>query len=252
MRFLKLETPSIFMDPLLLVAAFFAEVIGTVAGFGSSTIFLPIALLFMDFPTALVVVAIFHISGNIGRIIFFKHGIDKNLLLTFGIPSIILTLAGALLVASSPQLILRLVLGIFLVVYASLMLLKPTLSFKPTKTNAAAGGMISGFFAGLIGTGGALRGAFLNSFKLKKERYIATAAAIALAVDMTRLPVYISNGFLPSELYLYLPILFVIAIAGSYTGKKVVDKIPKEKFRKIVLVAVLLAGIKLAADFLMV
>jgi hypothetical protein len=46
-----------------------AELIGTMAGFGSSTIFLPVALFFVDFKTAIVLVAIFHLLGNTGRIL---------------------------------------------------------------------------------------------------------------------------------------------------------------------------------------
>jgi uncharacterized membrane protein YfcA len=48
--------------------AFISEVIGAVAGFGSSTIFLPLALFFVDFKTALILVAISHLIGTIGRI----------------------------------------------------------------------------------------------------------------------------------------------------------------------------------------
>jgi hypothetical protein len=44
----------------------------TIAGFGSSTIFLPLALFFVDFQTALILVAISHLFGNLGRINFFK------------------------------------------------------------------------------------------------------------------------------------------------------------------------------------
>ena len=51
-------------DIIFFVAAFFSEVLGTMAGFGSSTVFLPIALFFFDFRTALILVAIFHMSGN--------------------------------------------------------------------------------------------------------------------------------------------------------------------------------------------
>jgi uncharacterized protein len=58
-----------------------AEIIGTMAGFGSSTIFLPIVLLFVDFKTAIVLVAIFHLFGNLSRIIFFRQGLDKRIIL---------------------------------------------------------------------------------------------------------------------------------------------------------------------------
>jgi hypothetical protein len=62
-------------DIIFFVVGFFS-VVGTMAGFGSSTIFLPLASCFVDFKTALVLVAIFHFFGNIGRITFFRHGLD--------------------------------------------------------------------------------------------------------------------------------------------------------------------------------
>ena len=58
-----------------------AEIIGTMAGFGSSTIFLSIVLLFVDFKTAIVLVAIFHLFGNLSRTIFFRQGLDKRIIL---------------------------------------------------------------------------------------------------------------------------------------------------------------------------
>jgi uncharacterized membrane protein YfcA len=85
------------------ISAFISEIIGTVAGFGSSTIFLPIALFFVNFKTALVLVAIFHLFGNLGRINFFRHGLDRKIIITFGIPSILLSFLGASLVGILSQ-----------------------------------------------------------------------------------------------------------------------------------------------------
>ncbi|HEY9585408.1 MAG TPA: sulfite exporter TauE/SafE family protein [Candidatus Paceibacterota bacterium] len=230
------------MEYAFLVIAYVAEVLGTVAGFGSSTIALPLALFLFDFHTALVLVAVLHIFGNIGRVSFFKFGLDKSILLRFGLPGIIATLLGATLVSYASQELLKGILGLFLVVY-SVISWKKLLLFKPTTSTACMGGSISGFFAGLIGTGGALRGAFLTAFGLPKEKYIATAAAIALAVDVTRLPVYFAEGFLTARYYWMVPMLFVIALFGSLTGKYVVARIPQEKFRSIVLVAIFLMGL---------
>lgn len=238
------------MGILFFLSAFFAEVIGTIAGFGSSTVFLPLALLFFDFQTALVLVALFHIFGNISRISFFKSGLDKRILLIFGIPSVVLTLIGALLVTHIPQDTLKAILGVFLVIYSIVSLWKEDLKVKPSVLSSVIGGSLSGFLAGLIGTGGALRGAFLTAFGLPKEKYIATAAAIALAVDFTRLPVYFAEGFLKSQYYSYIPFLFIIAIAGSFTGKQVVKRVPQKKFKKIVLMAILIIGIKFVYDLL--
>ncbi len=101
---------------LFFISALIAEIIGTMAGFGSSTIFLPLALLFVvDFKTAIILVAIFHLFGNLSRIIFFRQGFDKRIILQFGVPSILLSLVGALLIGVLPQPVLKLVLGIFLI-----------------------------------------------------------------------------------------------------------------------------------------
>src|SRR3989344_3713962 len=98
------------------LTALFSEIVGTIAGFGSSTVFLPLALFFFDFKTALVLVAFAHIFGNLGRISFFRHGFDKKLFWKFTIPSVLFALLGALLVIYIPQDALKLGLGIFLVV----------------------------------------------------------------------------------------------------------------------------------------
>lgn len=233
---------------LFFLAAFVSEILGTMVGFGSSTIFLPLALFFVDFKTALVLVAFAHIFGNLGRVTFFRHGFDKKLLLSFGIPSVILTILGAVLVVYVSQALLKLVLGIFLLLFSLASLLRPEFHFSATRKNAIVGGGLSGFFAGLIGTGGALRGAFLTAFNLDKSVYIATAAVIALAVDITRIPIYFASGFLEARYYAYIPVLFAVALLGSYLGRRIVVRVAQPIFRKIVLGAIALVSLKFIFD----
>lgn len=233
---------------IFIVIGFFSEIVGTMAGFGSSTIYLPFASYLVDFKTALVLVTIFHLFGNISRITFFRYGLDKNVLLLFGIPSFVLSLLGATVVGDLSQTNLKFMLGIFLIVLLVTFLLKPTLTFPANTRSLVLGGGISGFIVGLIGTGGALRATFLTGLKMDKEKYIATAAVIALGTDATRIPSYISAGFLSEQYYYLIPILFGTAIAGSYVGRKIVDKINQEKFKKMVLIAIILASIKFIVD----
>jgi uncharacterized protein len=141
-------------DILFFVVAFISEVIGAIAGFGSSTIFLPLALFFVDFETALILVAISHIFGNLGRINFFRHGIDKKIIATFGIPSILFSLLGASIVGILSQDILKVILGAFLIIISALFLVKPSLKVPTNRNIVIAGGGISGLITGLVGTGG--------------------------------------------------------------------------------------------------
>jgi uncharacterized protein len=230
-------------DLVFFVVAFISEVIGAVAGFGSSTIFLPLALFFVDFETALILVAISHLFGNLGRVNFFRHGLDKKIIATFGIPSILFSFFGASIVGILSQDILKIILGIFLIIISVLFLVKPLLKVPTNRNMVMTGGGISGLMTGLVGTGGALRATFLTGFNLEKTNYIATAAIIALGTDATRIPLYLSQGFLMQQYYYYIPILAATAIGGSFVGKKIVGKIDQDIFRKIVLVAIILVSI---------
>jgi uncharacterized protein len=236
------------VDILFIIIGFFSEIIGTMAGFGSSTIYLPLASYIYEFQTALVLVAIFHFFGNISRMAFFRHGLEKNILLLFGIPSFVLSLIGATLVGYLSQTLLEFMLGLFLIVISATFLLNPRLAFPANSKFLVLGGAISGFITGLVGTGGALRASFLTGLKLEKERYIATAAVIALGTDATRIPSYISAGFLSEQYYYLIPILFAIAVGGSYVGRKIVTKIDQDKFKKMVLIGVILVSIKFIID----
>jgi len=218
------------------------------AGFGSSTIFLPLASYIIEFKTALVLVAIFHLFGNVSRITFFRHGLDKNVLLIFGMPSFVFSLLGATLVGDLSQTFLKLMLGIFLIFVSVVFLIKPKLSFPVNRKSLVLGGGISGFIVGLIGTGGALRAAFLTGLKMDKEKYIATSAVIALGTDATRIPYYLSSGFLAEEYYYLIPFLFLSAVVGSSVGRKIVTRIDQEKFKKMVLIAIILVSIKFIVD----
>jgi len=235
-------------DIIFLVIGFFSEVVGTMAGFGSSTIYLPFASYFVDFKTALVLVAVFHLFGNIGRITFFRHGIDKRVVLLFGVPSFLLSLLGATLVGGLSQEVLKLILGIFLISLSVTFLLRPKFAFPANSKLLVLGGGISGFIVGLVGTGGAMRAIFLTGLKLDKEKYIATAAVIALGSDATRIPSYIASGFLTEQYYYLIPILFGIALGGSFVGRKIVNRIDQEKFKKMVLIAIILASVKFIED----
>jgi len=230
---------------IFFIAAFLSVIIGTVAGFGTSTIFLPVALFFMDFQTALVLVAVTHLSGNAGAVTFFRQGLNKRLILLFGVPSVVLTILGAYMVVLIPQDILQILLGGFLFIFSIYSLIRPEFKVSARKINTIIGGSLSGFLQGLIGVGGPLRGAFLISYNLEKVKYIATISAIAVIIDLTRIPIYFGNGFLQSQFYVYIIPLIIIGIVGSYTGKRIVSRIPQKTFKKVVLIAIALASVLL-------
>jgi hypothetical protein len=106
-----------------------------------------------------------------------------------------------------------------------------------------AGG-ISGLFGGLVGNQGGIRSAALLGFKLEKEQFVATATGIALMVDVARVPVYLSVQWSQiASIWGYILIATVGVIAGTLGGKKLLEKIPRPVFNKIVSGIILAVGI---------
>lgn len=228
---------------VFLLLAFLSEIVGTIGGFGSSVFFVPMAQFFLDFKTVLMLTAILHDFSNSSKLYLFWKSIDRKLLLLYGIPSTIFVILGAWLSNYLEFQYAELALGIFLILFSCFVFMYPAFRVSTTNTSAISGGTVAGFLAGLIGTGGAIRGMSLTAFNLEKNVFIATSAAIDFFVDASRTIVYFASGYFDWKYLSYIPFLFGAAFLGSYSGKLLLKKISQDDFRKIVLFLLLLIGI---------
>jgi len=231
---------------LIALLTLIASIVGTLGGFGSSTIMLPVIVLFFPLPQALLFVGIIHWFNDIWKIILFKKGVRWKLILGFGIPGIVTSFLGATLAITTPVQILSRILGAFLIAYVVFLAIKPTFKLAQTNLTSVSGGSLSGFFAGVFGVGGAIRGLFLSAFDLPKAVYIFTSGAIALVIDSTRLLTYYSGGVsLEKGLLIGLLVFIPTSFVGAGIAKRTIDKIPQNKFRIVVASFLFLVGVKL-------
>jgi len=234
---------------LFFLIAFFSEVVGTLAGFGSSVFFVPLAGLLFGFHDVLALTSILHVFSNAAKLVLFGRDVNWKLLFLMGIPSTVFVILGALLTRQLELKYAELILGLFLVFLSFLLWFRPTLRLAPTSLNAITSGGVAGFLAGLIGTGGAVRGLVLAAFDLEKRAFVATSAAIDSGVDLSRMIVYLRSGYLTENLYWFVPGLFVTAYLGSYTGKLLLKRIQQQSFRRIVLLLILAIGLTTISRF---
>ncbi len=219
--------------------AFVAEVIGTISGFGSSILFVPLASMFFDFKAVLAITAVFHVFSNLSKIYLFRTGIQKDIVLKLGVPAVIFVIIGALLTNIIPQKEIELWMNFVLILLSVFLIFNSDKKLEQSDKNLIVGGISSGFLAGLVGTGGAIRGLVLAAFSLEKDSFLATSALIDLGVDFSRAIVYVSSGYFLKEFLIFIPFLILISIAGSYTGKLVLNKIPQKYFRYVVLIVII-------------
>lgn len=235
---------EIFLIGLLTLIASF---VGTIAGFGSSTIMLPIMIIFLPFEVALLLVGIIHFFDDVWEIFLFRQAVNWKLLLSFGVPGAIASYFGARLAITEPHAILLRLLGLLLILYVFLLIKKPTFKIPHDTAHAGLGGFLSGLIAGTFGIGGPVRAMFLSAFNLPKETYLFTSGAIALFIDPARLTTYLMGGVkLPQNLFSGLFLLFIpLSFIGSKLAKAYVDKISRKKFRVIIAIFLFFAGLKL-------
>jgi uncharacterized protein len=227
---------------LFFVLSFVAEILGTVSGFGSSILFVPIASVFFDFKTVLGITAIFHVFSNLSKIALFRKGVDKDIANKLGVPAVVFVILGAWLTSMIDIDKLELLMNVALIFLAGYFLFNFNKKLEQSDTNLYIGGTISGLLAGLIGSGGAIRGITLAAFHLPKDIFIATSAIIDLGVDTSRAVVYISQGYFDVKHMILIPFLIVISILGSYIGKLILQKTSEQVFRYIVLVMIIMTA----------
>ncbi|MFZ5907357.1 MAG: sulfite exporter TauE/SafE family protein [Nitrospirota bacterium] len=232
----------VYISLLTLVAA----TLGTITGFGTSTIMIPVLVIFLPPVEAIFLVAIIHWFGNIWKVALFRKGIDVKLIFLFGMVGLATSYLGASISLGSNEKMLIRLLGMFLAGYSIFLIFRSKFRVSAGIGTALSGGALSGFFAGMFGIGGAIRSLFLSAFDLPKAVYIATAGAIGLMVDATRIIAYFTGGaMLAQKLWWGLLVFVPVSFAGAKIAKKIIEKLPQEKFRKVIAVFLFAIGLKL-------
>lgn len=231
------------MIATFIILAIVAEIIGTVGGFGSSLFFVPLAGFFFDVKTVLGITAVFHVFSNLVKLVLFRKTIDLRLTLLFGIPSVVFVIIGAWLTTRFAFGYEQIILAVFLIVFSSVLLARPDLTVKADTTSSVIGGGLSGFLAGYLGTGGAVRGLAMAAYNLEKNLFVGTSAAIDMGVDLSRTVIYMDSGFVTKENYYLIPLLIGVSIVGSYIGKLLLKRVSQNSFKKLVLGLILAVGI---------
>ena len=166
-----------------------ASAIGTLSGFGVSTIMTPVLLFFLPFDQTLLLVGVVHLFNGIWKMVLFRRGIDWRVLMYFGGPAVVMGIVGASIVGTRPVALIPL-LGLFLIVYALLVGVGVDIRVPNTPLVTMVGGSLTGLSSGLFGIRGAIRSVVFLGLNLPKEIYLATGGAISFLIDSTRLSVY--------------------------------------------------------------
>lgn len=249
---------------LICFIAFLASGLTLFSGFGLGTILVPAFALFFPIDMAIAMTAIVHFLNNLFKLLLLGRYADKQIVLRFGIPSVIAAFIGALLLITLTNLSpitdysinskiffitpLKLTIGALLIFFALFDIVPTLTKIQFDKKYLPLGGILSGFVGGVSGNQGALRTAFLSRAGLTKEAFIASGIMIACITDVSRLAVYSKEIIKHHTQFNFCLIIAAVlsAFAGAYLGNKYIEKITLKTLQYLIAVMLMLFGVLLS------
>jgi uncharacterized protein len=217
-------------------------------GVGMPVVALPLLSLFIDIKSAAMLLSMPLILSNLPQAL--EGGKTGRCLMQLMpvilgmIPGVFLGVRVLLTLDAS---VAKIVAGLALMGVGALTLLAPKLELAPRLVLPA--GITSGFFGGILGGVVAMPGPLVFIFLLTKGlrgRAFTKEASLYLVVSAGLLAILLtaSREFSWLDIWVSTAALLPVVI-GMYVGQHMRDKIAPEAFRKLVLVAVMAAGVDL-------
>jgi uncharacterized membrane protein YfcA len=235
-------------DEIALVAAasVAAGAIAAVSGFGIGSLLTPLLMVWMPAAHAVAVVAIPHAVATTVRWLRLRSDVHLPTFRQFGIASAVGGLAGAALQSTLASPILTVVLAWLLLLAGGSELARRRIPLPETSAWRLTGGVLSGFFGGLVGHQGGIRAAALLGFQLRPRQLVATATASALLVDAARVPIYLLSAgpVIADSMRLWIAASVGVTV-GTFLGVPVLGRIPESTYRRLVGGLLLLLGLSL-------
>lgn len=218
---------------ILVISSFMAALISGAAGFGGALLLLPILTIFLGAEISVPVLTIAQLIGNTARMYMGIRQIEWKRVGLFIITALPLTAIGAFSFVSFPKDLVTRVIGgviIILVFLKSLNILK----FQASNKLILIGGGVVGLLSGLAGSAGPIGAVVFLSLGLPPVAYIASEATTATAMHILKILIYGKLIDIPAYAWFIGVIMGGSMIVGTYSAKRLIRNMSKDKFKKYV------------------
>jgi hypothetical protein len=235
-------------DPLswmiLVATTLVASIVGGVAGFGAAVILLPVAAWTLGIRMAVPVLTITMLLGNISRLWWSRGETDRRVVVHFLLGAIPATALGTTFFVAASSDALSRVIGGFLLASVPL---RRVLSMGHWRVRLAHFPLIGVFFGLLSSTVVAIGAAltpFYLAYGLRRGAYIATEAVCAFSMHVTRGAVLSRHKLLTWEVVTTGVVLGVVMFAGSWIGRRLLDRMSDRVFLAVIESLLLIMGLQ--------
>jgi uncharacterized membrane protein YfcA len=220
---------------LIFTGIFISSFISTVAGLGAALIILPLFVYFLGPTSTVVALTLCMIWGNINKIYFFRHAIDKQvvfLVVVGGIPAAAL---GAFILPWINPALLKKFMGVIILLFILTRLFSGRILWKIKLNHFPFIGVATGLVSGLIGAAGPVNAPFFLNYGLVKEQFNGTNAATALIMHCVKILVYYQGQMITAPILTTVGVSLGAITLGTMTGKKVLTRFSPRIFEILLL-----------------
>jgi uncharacterized protein len=241
--------PSLIFQAILLLISAFAASVAALAGFGIGSILTPLLATQIEMKLAVAAISIPHLVASIVRFWILKEHVNKQVVIRFGTFSAIGGLIGAWFHSRASDPLLVYIFAALLMIVGLRGLTGWMQELQIARSFSWLAGIISGGLGGLVGNQGGIRAAALLGFELSKDEFVATATAIAIIVDLARMPIYLmTEGENLIAIWSLIAISTAGCLIGTFVGKQILSKLSEKVFRGIVSGLIFVLGAYMATQ----
>lgn len=237
--------PHVGPESLLLVGivGLIGSTLAAVTGFGGAAVLLPVLAVAFGTRDAVPILTVAQLIGNGSRVWFNRREVDYRVVSWFAFGGVPLALLGGVLFARAPLAVLTRLLGLFLLLIVAWRRLRPGPIVRPPLRAFAVIGAAASFLSALLGSVGPLMAPFFLAYGLIKGAYIGTEALSTVVMHVTKLVAYGSAAILTEGNILIGVALGPLMIAGSWIGKRIVDRLDERVFVLLIEATMTAAGL---------
>jgi uncharacterized protein len=185
------------------------------------------------------------IVANLTRVALWWRSVDWRVTAVYAATSIPAVILGAnTLVQFNPRMI-ELILGSFLLLMIPIRRWLRNQSFKMRLPHMAIVGAVIGYLTGIVASTGAINTPFFLAYGLLKGAYIGTEAAASLAMFLAKGATFHQLGVLDNRAILQGLLIGVFVLIGSTLSKRLVLKLPEERFLQLMEGVMLVSGLSI-------
>jgi uncharacterized membrane protein YfcA len=209
------------------LTSFLAAAISGAFAIGGGFLMLGVCAAFLPIAAVVPMHSALMLGTSLGRSFFFWRYVHWGITAPFILGCLIGAPAGTRIYVTLPEAVIALVVGAFMLAAVWL----PPFDWKPRLRHPFfIVGVIHSFLSALFSFGGVMQPLMMRT-RLDKMQVVATLAVSLLAMNVFKLGGYAAFGFDFRPYGLLILLSLLAGVAGSGVGRRIVERMPEERFR---------------------